>query len=328
MAKGSKRKSRYHGVVAVDKPAGMTSQDVVNVVRRVSGTRRVGHTGTLDPLATGLLIVLVGEATKLSEYMVGFDKAYEGLLRLGVRSDTHDITGKLEELPDAPLPSLEQLREATVPLTGTIDQVPPAFSAVKVQGRKLYEYARQGEQVEVESRQVTVPRFDIVSLEGNDARFVIECSSGTYVRSLVHELGEALGCGAVVAELSRTRVADFELSEAIALDRIRELDVDAFGEIVNPMLDTVTSWPMYHITETGRNWIVRGQAIPTALAQLDHDSNEGKVGELVFLCQPGKDAIAVARVVPAPPSRPPATLSRHGGLWLQPIKILTPETTE
>ncbi|MBX3728749.1 MAG: tRNA pseudouridine(55) synthase TruB [Candidatus Sumerlaeia bacterium] len=323
MPKGAKRQSRFHGVVAVDKPEGMTSQDVVNVVRRAAGTRRVGHTGTLDPLATGLLLVLIGEATKLSEYMVGFDKVYEGTMRLGVQSDTHDRQGDVQPGPGAPIPDLPTLRRLTAPLTGEIDQVPPAFSAVKVRGRKLYEYAREGEPVEVEARRVRVDAFDILEREGDTARFRVACSSGTYVRSLVHELGQAAGCGALVQELRRTHVEDFDIAEAVPLDRLREAGPEGFGQYLLPMLDALTAWPIYYVEAAGVPWLHRGQAIPAALGHLDPESTAGRIDDLVYLCPVGGDALAVARVVPKPPSRPPAQLARHVGLWFQPVKLLT-----
>lgn len=325
MPKGSKRLSRFHGVVVVDKPTGMTSQDVVNVIRRVSGTRRVGHTGTLDPLATGLLLVLVGEATKLSEYMVGFDKVYEGTMRLGMQSDTHDSAGEIVAGPGGGIPPIERLRELAKPLTGDLQQVPPAFSAVKVRGKKLYEYARAGEVVEAEPRDVHVSEFSIMDVDGDTATFRIACSSGTYVRTLVNDIGQAAGCGALVASLRRTAIADFTLDEAATLEKLQEGGLESFGEFVLPMLDTVTRWPIYYVGEDGQMWLKRGQAIPSALGTIDKDSQPARMNENIFLCPPGQDALAVAKVIPAPPSRPPAQLARHVGMWFQPVKLLVGE---
>lgn len=324
MPKGSKRKSRFHGVIPVDKPTGMTSQDVVNVIRKLAETRRVGHTGTLDPLATGLLLVLVGEGTKLSEYMVGFDKVYEGVMRLGVQSNTHDSMGEIVEGPGSEIPPLGQLQELTVPFTGEIDQVPPAFSAVKVAGKKLYEYARKGETVEVEPRRVRIDAFEISNLESDKASFRVACSSGTYVRSLVHELGQAAGCGALVESLRRTAIEDFTIEEAMTLEDLQAAGTEKFAEYLHPMLDAVTAWPIYYVEPGATTWIKRGQAIPAALTQHDGDSVEGKIGDLAFLCPLAGDALAVARIAPTPPSRPPAQLARHVGLWFQPVKLLTP----
>jgi len=324
MSKRSKKDSLHHGLVLVDKPAGMTSQDVVSAVRRLAATRRVGHTGTLDPMATGLLVILLGEAAKLSEYLVGFDKTYEGTMRLGATSDTYDLQGEVEEHADAKAPDLEALRKLTAPFTGEILQTPPPYSAVKVRGRKLYEYARAGETVEVEPRPIRVDEFEILEADGRSARFRVACSSGTYVRSLVHELGQSAGCGAVVESLRRTRVGDISIDEAATLQELETAGAGKFGEYVLPMVDALTDWPIYAIGDTAAMWVKRGQAIPTSLAKLDPESRPAAIGDGVFLCPFGGDALAVAKVVPAPPSRPPAELNRHTGMWFQPVKLLTP----
>ena len=327
--KKTKRQSRYHGVVVVDKPEGLTSQDVVGVIRRAAGTRRVGHTGTLDPLATGLLLILVGEATKLSEYMVGFDKTYEGTMRLGVESDTYDCQGEIKDGPGGEIPSLEKLRELTEPFTGEIEQVPPPYSAVKVKGKKLYEYARAGEKVDAKARRVKVSSYEILSMEGDIATFRVACASGTYVRSLVHELGQAAGCGALVQSLRRTETADFTLEEAVSLETFQDMAPDAVGPYLLPIVDTLTDWPIYVLEKSAETWIERGQAIPAALAHHEGSSETGRIGDLVFLVKLSGAAVAVAKVVPAPPSPPPAQLARHAGLWFQPVKLMqTSENTE
>lgn len=322
MPKKSKRESPHHGLVVIDKPTGMTSQGVVSAVRRVAGTRRVGHTGTLDPLATGLLLILVGEATKLSEYMVGADKAYEGTMRLGVQSNTYDCQGETTPGPGAEIPDLEALKEATAPFIGDIEQIPPLYSAIKVKGKKLYEYARAGKDVEVQPREVFVERFEVVSIEGDTAKFVVECGSGTYVRSLVHDLGQAIGCGALVDSLRRTAIEDFTLEESVTLEALTEAGPDKFTDSLLPMVDAMTDWPIMFVEKSALTWIARGQAIPTALAQHDSDSNEPRIGELVFLSKLMGDAVAVAKMIPTPPSNPPAQLARYGGPWLQPVKIV------
>ncbi len=323
MPKGSKRKSLYHGLLVVDKPQGLTSQDVVNVVRRAAGTRRVGHTGTLDPLATGLLIILLGEGTKLSEYLIHMDKEYEGTMQLGVMSNTYDSEGEIIPGPGGALPELEVLQKlAKEKLSGDIEQVPPPFSAVKIKGKKLYEYARAGEEVKADARSVRVKEYEILDLQGDTAKFRVSCTSGTYVRSLVHDLGQLAGCGALVTSLRRTKIEDFSLEESVELETVRESTPEKFADFVAPMMDAMTNWPLYHVSAEGVSWLKRGQAIPMALAELDRDSHPGKADDLVYLCPLGRDALAVARVMPAPPSRPPAELRRHVGLWFQPVKLL------
>lgn len=328
--KGSRKGSLCHGVLAVDKPSGMTSQDCVNVVRRVASTRQVGHTGTLDPLATGLLVLLVGEATKLSEYIIGFDKTYEGVARLGVESNTYDSEGDIKPGPSATLPSLDQLNALAQRWVGEIDQVPPPYSAVKIDGRKLYEYARAGETIEAEARAVRVDAFELSDLVGQTAadctvRFKVACTSGTYVRSLIHDLGQAAGCGALVAELRRTRVGDFDIAEASTLDALKQMSPEQFAEALLPIVDGLSDWPAFFVLPEGQGWLKRGQAIPISLAEPDPQTRPARIGDLVFLQPPGRDAMAIARVVAAPPSKPPASLQRHVGAWLQPVKLFNVE---
>ncbi|MDX1972365.1 MAG: tRNA pseudouridine(55) synthase TruB [Candidatus Sumerlaeia bacterium] len=328
MSKKNKRESRYNGLLVVDKEQNMTSQDVVNVVRRVANTRRIGHTGTLDPLATGLMILLIGEATKLSEYLIIRDKVYEGAMLLGRRSNTYDVDGEVEILSESPNVTLPQLQELAAKATGNILQTPPPYSAVKIDGKKLYEYARAGETVEAEARPVRVDEFSILSLEGNRATFRIACSSGTYVRTLVHELGIAAGCGALVSELRRTRIEDFTLEESITLAELKTKSLEELEEYILPMMDALTAWPIFYLGEEGKNWILKGQAIPERLAQMDTESTAPKLNDLLYLCPLGGDALAIGQLVAAPPSNPPAALKTLVGRWIQPIKLLVSTSTD
>ena len=209
------------GLLLVDKPPGITSHDVVDRVRRVLGTRKVGHAGTLDPMATGLMLIGVGRATRLMRYLTGLDKIYEGTARLGEETDTLDADGRTVRTSEVNT-ALEDLRVVLASLTGEQEQVPPAFSAIKVGGRKLYEAARKGEEVEAPPREVLVKAFDLLSFASPDFEFRVECSSGTYIRSLVANAGTALGCGAHLSRLVRTRVGPFVLNEAVQIDAIGE----------------------------------------------------------------------------------------------------------
>jgi tRNA pseudouridine55 synthase len=206
------------GLILIDKPRGITSHDVVDAVRRALDTRKVGHGGTLDPMATGLLLVGVGRATRLLRFLIGMDKEYEGAARLGEETDTLDSEGIV--IRTAPVDVSEpELRSAMAALVGEIDQRPPAFSAVKVGGRKLYESARKGEHVEARPRRVRVDAYELISLvEGRDFDFRVVCSSGTYVRSLVAEVGDRLGCAAHLTRLLRTRIGPFRVEEAASPD--------------------------------------------------------------------------------------------------------------
>jgi tRNA pseudouridine55 synthase len=205
------------GLLLVEKPSGITSHDAVNEVRRTLGIRKVGHAGTLDPMASGLLLMGVGRATRLLRFLGDLEKEYEGTGRLGTETDTLDALGELVRTTAVDIVE-DQLLGAMAELVGVIEQQPPAFSAVKVGGRKLYEAARRGERVEAPRRKVVVSRFDLVRFAGTDFDFLAVCSGGTYVRVLVAEVGKRLGCGAHLARLVRTRIGPFRLSDAVPPD--------------------------------------------------------------------------------------------------------------
>lgn len=215
------------GLVIVDKPSGLTSHDVVARLRRLAGTRKVGHAGTLDPMATGVLVAGIGRATRLLHHLVLTDKAYTATIRLGRRTVTDDVEGEVLESCPAGHLSDTAVRAAMAQLTGVLDQVPSAVSAVKVAGRRAYARVRGGEQVSLPARSVTVTRFDAVDLRpaGDclDVQVVVECSSGTYVRALARDLGAALGVGGHLTGLRRTRVGPFGLAEARTLDELAAL---------------------------------------------------------------------------------------------------------
>ncbi|MGH9931239.1 MAG: tRNA pseudouridine synthase B, partial [Pyrinomonadaceae bacterium] len=251
--------NRMDGVLVIDKPAGVTSHDVVDGIRRILHVRRVGHTGTLDPFATGVLVILVGRATRLAQFLSGVEKEYEAVIRLGYATDTGDVTGKkIEPLENeldrssASLPvtephlgtgrteisvlqqggwSREQIEAALASLRGEFDQVPPMYSAKKQGGRKLYELARRGEEVERKPVRVCVDKFEAIkptgellkdNLDGTfDFAVRVACSAGTYVRTLAEDFGKRLGVGAHLAELRRTRVGDFQIQQAQTLERLK-----------------------------------------------------------------------------------------------------------
>lgn len=205
------------GLALIAKPAGVTSHDVVDVVRRALGTRRVGHAGTLDPMATGLLLVGVGRATRLLRFLSDLPKTYEGTIRLGIETDTLDADGR--EVRRTPVScSTDEIRARAADLVGERMQRPPAFSAVSVGGRRAHEAARAGEHLEMRERPITVSAFEVLGIDGDDVRFRTVVSSGTYVRVLAEDLGRSLGCGAHLARLVRTRIGPFDLADARAPD--------------------------------------------------------------------------------------------------------------
>ena len=211
------------GVLVIDKPGGMTSFDVVRRVRRAAGVRRVGHGGTLDPMATGVLPVCVGEATKLAAFLLDGDKAYEATLCFGVETDTYDADGTVVRRADARGVSEERVRAALEPFRGAIRQRPPAFSAIKRGGRPLYDYARRGEAVEISERAVVVHELSLLRFESPGAVTLgVRCSKGTYIRSLAFDLGRALGPGAHLRALRRTRSGPFDLASARPLADVVE----------------------------------------------------------------------------------------------------------
>jgi tRNA pseudouridine55 synthase len=227
------------GLLLVDKPAGVTSHDVVDVVRRAHRTRKVGHAGTLDPMATGLLLIGIGRATRLLRFLGGLPKTYEGTLRLGVETSTLDAEGDVVREAAVDVTEAE-VAAAMRALVGESLQRPPAFSAVKVGGRKLYEAAREGERLEADPRPIRVDAFDLLSFDPPDATFRVTCSGGTYVRVLAADVGAALMCGAHLTALRRTAIGPYAVDDAVAPDGAREpLPIDAaVGHLPRLDLDT------------------------------------------------------------------------------------------
>ncbi len=210
------------GIVVVDKPTGLTSHDVVSRVRRRFKMRRVGHAGTLDPLATGVLVVLVGKATRLFGRFEAFDKAYKATLILGRRTTTADVEGRIvSESPWGEV-TRERLEEVFREFTGRIEQIPPMVSAVKVKGKRLYTLARKGLEVRREARKITIHSLEILEFSPPEVRFTLECSKGTYVRKLAEDIGERLGCGACISEIQRTKVGPFTIDQAVRLEDLDE----------------------------------------------------------------------------------------------------------
>lgn len=207
------------GVLTIDKPQGLTSHDVVGRVRRVSGIRRVGHAGTLDPLATGVLVVCVGWATRFVEYVVGQPKSYEATVRLGQTTDSYDADGAITAERPVEV-ELAEIEAALVDFRGEIRQRAPVYSAIKQGGQPLHKRARRGETVEAPVRDVTIYALSVIAYEPPDLELRIVCSSGTYIRSLAHDLGQTLGCGGHIAALRRTAVGEFTVQDAVPLDAL------------------------------------------------------------------------------------------------------------
>lgn len=211
------------GVLLVDKPQGLTSHDVVYRLRRKLGMKKIGHAGTLDPMATGLLIMLIGKATRISQYLMSTDKVYEGEATLGVVTDSQDAEGEMMETRPVPALTEAQVREAMKGFLGDQYQTPPMHSAIKVDGVKLYHLARKGEEVEREPRFIRVMAFDLQSFATPKLTFRLACTKGTYVRTIAHDLGQKLGCGAHLSALRRTGSGKFEIGQCLTLDQIEAM---------------------------------------------------------------------------------------------------------
>lgn len=223
------------GVLVVDKPSGWTSFDVIGKLRRLYGTRRIGHTGTLDPMATGVLVVLVGRAAKAAEYVAVHDKSYLAGMRLGITTDTEDTSGAVLSRYDGALPSADEVRRAADGFVGEIMQTPPMYSALKVNGRKLCDIARGGGEVERTPRPITVHSLSVEPrAEAGDYTLMVECSAGTYIRTLCADIGASLGCGGVMSDLRRLAVGGFTLEGAHTPEEIEAMDEAARAGLLLP----------------------------------------------------------------------------------------------
>lgn len=245
------------GVLNIDKPGGMTSHDVVSAVRRLTRIKRIGHTGTLDPLATGVLVLCIGPATRLSEYLIGQDKRYEATIRLGQETNTYDAEGEI--VAEQPVTvDRKTIEEALGRFRGQIDQVPPMFSAIKKDGQPLYKLARQGLETERPSRDVTIYQLDLLEWTSPDLRLDITCSSGTYIRSLAHDLGQVLGCGGHITGLRRTAVASFTVEQAVNLEA---LTPENWSDYLQPPDTTVAHLPIVEFSNEEAARLQLGQRI-------------------------------------------------------------------
>jgi tRNA pseudouridine55 synthase len=281
------------GVVLVDKIAGITSHDVVERFRRRAKIKKVGHTGTLDPLATGLLVLCAGKATRLQAYLMGMEKTYEGTIQFGWATDSYDSTGTaVGEAVEANIEGLD-LAPHVAKFTGPIEQMPPAFSAKKVDGVRAYELARKGEEVKLKPKSVNVYEFQITEVKGSTARFLVRSSAGTYMRSLAHDLGQSLGVPAHLKDLRRTRIGNFDVAEAIHYDRMSEAGPEALfapphfqslSDIDLPLEKLRIDW-----AQQGK--LMQGQGV-ILVPQI-----AVKSGDLLALGNPHDQLVAIAEVV-------------------------------
>jgi tRNA pseudouridine55 synthase len=274
------------GVLVVDKPIGLTSHDVVQIIRRGTGIRRAGHTGTLDPRASGVLVVLVGPAVRLSEYVSASDKRYQATIHLGSSTDTYDAEGRITGSSPVDNITEEKFDEALQKFVGEIEQVPPPYSAIKVKGRKAYEMAREGEEVDLEPRTIQVYSLDVLEWAPPEAVIDVYCSSGTYVRSLAHDLGKALGCGAHLIGLRRTKSGRFTLRDAVPLRRLQEaFDAGNWYKYLIPAAEALGDWPMVELNSEQVELVRHGHRVPADPAAKGLARGVSEQGDLVALLE-------------------------------------------
>lgn len=279
------KKNAVSGVLVLDKPIGMTSHDVVQLVRKGTNIRRAGHTGTLDPRASGVLVVLVGPAVRLSEYVSASDKRYQAVVQLGSTTDTYDGDGRVLNTTAVDI-SEKQFNDVLQSFVGEIEQVPPPYSAVKVKGKKAYEMAREGEEVDLEPRTIQVYNLELLEWAPPEAVIDVYCSSGTYVRSLAHDLGERLGCGAHLIGLRRTKSGRFTLRDAVPLRKLREaFENGNWQQYLIPAADALSDWPAVELNAEELTIVRHGRRIPGQPGQGKMARAITETGELVGLLE-------------------------------------------
>lgn len=282
-----KLKSSISGILVVDKPVGMTSHDVVAILRKGTGFRRIGHTGTLDPRASGVLVTLIGPAVRLSEYLTSEKKGYEATIRFGAVSDTYDGDGNIIRTGGEIPQDEEVIMDAISSFIGDIEQVPPAYSAIKIHGQKAYDLARQGKAVEMKPRHVTIHSFDFIEYAPPELTADIVCSSGTYIRSIAHDLGQKLGCGAYLSGLKRTMSGRFSLRDAVPLSTLQKAFLEGtWYQYLIPAADALDGYEEVMLDIENEANILHGRRIP---AEPGTHQELGKAvseqGELVALLE-------------------------------------------
>ena len=264
MAQVKRIRRNVSGIILLDKPKGFSSNAALQKVRWLLNAEKAGHTGSLDPLATGVLPLCFGEATKFSQYLLDADKGYETVMQMGVTTTTADAEGEVIERRDVTVGRADI--EALLPrFRGEISQIPPMYSALKRDGQPLYKLARAGEVVEREARSVTIARLELLACEGEQARLSVACSKGTYIRTLVEDLGQALGCGAHVAELRRTQAGPFSLAQTVSLEELEQVHAEGGNEAVDRFLlpsdSGLEHWPKVQFSEHSAFYWLHGQPV-------------------------------------------------------------------
>jgi tRNA pseudouridine55 synthase len=269
----------FDGALVIDKPKGKTSHDVVDAVRHLAGFRQIGHLGTLDPLATGVLVLLLGRATRLVQFYSGRRKRYAAGFRFGFATDTYDSDGEAQGPDAAPALDRSVLERFAAERVGRFEQMPPSFSAKKIHGRPAYELARKKQVVELKPVEVEVFEYKLTEMEGDIARFVIECSSGTYIRSLAHEMGQKLGCGAHLAEITRLAVGEFSLEQAIKLEELSEgTKAGKFADYLIKLENLLPNFPRANVLPVVERRVRHGTKFNVMISQIQPGRVESAPG--------------------------------------------------
>ena len=270
------RKQFMNGYLLINKSKGPTSHDIVYQVRKITQTKKVGHTGTLDPMATGLLVICVGNATKAADYITNGNKAYLATMQLGLVSDTLDITGNVQKLPEKEIPQ-ETIRKVIQSFIGEQLQLPPMYSAKKIGGQKLYELARKGNDVERKPAKITIYNIDILSIEKNTIQFYVECSKGTYIRSLIDDIGKKLQYGAVMTELKRVKSGQFSIDQnnCYSIDELKEKE--DIASLLYPTDTAFSHYPKLTVTPEMERLIKNGIIVDLKRLGLSHETENGKL---------------------------------------------------
>jgi tRNA pseudouridine55 synthase len=281
------------GILILKKPSGPTSRDVVDRVARLIPIAKVGHAGTLDPLATGVLIVCVGAATRLTDVLQHMRKSYRTLIRLGARSDTLDADGLIKSEASPRVPSLTEVQQALIPLRGRVEQMPPDHSALKIKGRRAYDLARAGRPVDLAARIVQIDHIAVLEYAWPELELEIDCSKGTYIRSIARDVGEALGCGGYVQTLVRTRIGPFTVEEAI--DPLL-LTADSMGRLMRPAIDAVAHLPRIVLDAAQIEAVVHGRTLAAPEIQLPDPASPEINAGLVALVDSVGNLLALAEL--------------------------------
>lgn len=272
MERRHRNRRNVDGIVLLDKPTGITSNDALQIVKRLFRARKAGHTGSLDPLASGMLPICLGEATKISAFLLDADKRYRVGCKLGERTTTGDAEGEVVQARPVGKLLRQQVEEVLARFRGEIEQVPPMYSALKHQGQRLYKLARQGVEVERQPRRVVIHELTLLHCAGDRLEFEARCSKGTYVRTLAEDIGEALGCGAHVIALRRLEVGPYEESGMVSLERLRELALqegEGLDQLLLPIESALAHWPGVRLSEDAAFYLRQGQPVLVPHAPAD-----------------------------------------------------------